>query len=1135
MDHFYVKIPRQNSFTPKYISEYSSINFRNRKVINDFQKSKIFSNNSYFSTKNNNNPFIISKNLKLSFGNRSLINTKINHSKSIINNISSKKLLKYRPKSSSHKKILHSFSRNNQSQNRSKNNLSNLSQSKLSHENENLFIEIYQIKKVIKNLEKELHVLKKENIKKDSQLSDKEQEINNIIINNKTHNVEDEKDDNNKNNSSMGVLLFRIKKEIKSINSEIKYEKDKIDKLKSSSLITKTQELNIESKLYKEQYNKINELIKNSLEFKEKNDFKLSEFEELKEKINTQKIIIDNLKKDNMSLNKEKNLLNNKILNLNNKLKLKSEKAKENKKELKVLFLKNKDLNNSKNDKLQTYANKINGQPTNIKCFYSNKVTELKKNINFYKKQCKYTDDMINKLKDQRKKLIDANKNLEQKIKISQNFIEDTTKIKKLNQPMSSIGTQSINFTKDEDIVNKLKSKYRSIRESEVSLRQKADSYSEKIKEIEIENEQKERELKEKEEEERQNQIEFGIDESNPYYTDNEENVPESRIKFTSAQFNQFTYILFKNFEAKHITSEEANNKIINPFYDIIKKTNITNVSYPSKEYDIIIEEFTKIILNVLNTDNEYNHILTKMFIGALLYNSECDTNKLVEYFSILFSYTIDYKLEEKKLIEKLKNKYKNQTKKLIECITSYMLNDLSSSQYFSLFKMKDILDANEIHLKDKYIEFLFYYMKKFSDPDAKLEDLKFSLLNDIVPLGDTSVHSKAFYDDNINQNKNNNNNSNDKNENVFENLEEDININQKESIEDKEDENKISEIQKDSKIFNDNNDIEKNSGDNMKNKSENISKRIKKDNIYKNIINDETLNNEKSDIDAGNKLDNKDIINIIQNKDINKDNNDSNNNININKTNEKDNINDDMNDKALQDITNDIDNNNINNINTNDDNKEEKLNQETDDKGVILTGNYENKEEVKTDNDNDNENNKKENKNKDKKKYKEDEIALKDEQNDILKNEQNENGKEGQKSKNSTNNNINDIKDNKGDNNNANNQDDSITEITNEDYIKYLTSSINLIQSAIQKKSTDFDTLMKEITYKNKIKGKIYEYINIEDLNEKLIEIGVTLNDLQISCLCSKYCLPDELRLIDKKKFEKSLEDNLKGELNLE
>ena len=44
-----------------------------------------------------------------------------------------------------------------------------------------------------------------------------------------------------------------------------------------------------------------------------------------------------------------------------------------------------------------------------------------------------------------------------------------------------------------------------------------------------------------------------------------------------------------------------------------------------------------------------------------------------------------------------------------------------------------------------KYIEFLFYFLKKFNGPDAKLEDLKYSLLNEIVSLGDTTVHSKAF------------------------------------------------------------------------------------------------------------------------------------------------------------------------------------------------------------------------------------------------------------------------------------------------------------------------------------------------------------------------------------------------------
>ena len=86
-----------------------------------------------------------------------------------------------------------------------------------------------------------------------------------------------------------------------------------------------------------------------------------------------------------------------------------------------------------------------------------------------------------------------------------------------------------------------------------------------------------------------------------------------------------------------------------------------------------------------------------------------------------------------------------------------------------------------------------------------------------------------------------------------------------------------------------------------------------------------------------------------------------------------------------------------------------------------------------------------------------------------------------------------------------------------------------------MQNNSTNFDDLMKGVINKNLIDGEFYEYINIEDFNEKLISIGVTLNDLQLSCLCSKYSLPNELRLIDKKRFEQSLEDNLNGVLKIE
>ena len=75
----------------------------------------------------------------------------------------------------------------------------------------------------------------------------------------------------------------------------------------------------------------------------------------------------------------------------------------------------------------------------------------------------------------------------------------------------------------------------------------------------------------------------------------------------------------------------------------------------------------------------------------------------------------------------------------------------------------------------------------------------------------------------------------------------------------------------------------------------------------------------------------------------------------------------------------------------------------------------------------------------------------------------------------------------------------------------------------------------MNGVINKNMIDGELYQYINIEDFNEKILSLGVTLTDLQLSCLCSKFSVPNELRLIDKIKFEKSLEDNLNGVLKIE
>ena len=75
---------------------------------------------------------------------------------------------------------------------------------------------------------------------------------------------------------------------------------------------------------------------------------------------------------------------------------------------------------------------------------------------------------------------------------------------------------------------------------------------------------------------------------------------------------------------------------MINSFIELNNKNNVSNIIYPSNGFDLIVEDYTKIILEMLNyANNNYNYALTKIFVSALFFNSECDMNKLI------FQYTI--------------------------------------------------------------------------------------------------------------------------------------------------------------------------------------------------------------------------------------------------------------------------------------------------------------------------------------------------------------------------------------------------------------------------------------------------------------------------------------------------------------
>ena len=655
-----------------------------------------------------------------------------------------------------------------------------------------------------------------------------------------------------------------------------------------------------------------------------------------------------------LNLEKKENELKDKLemneFNLINKIK----EVNLNINELVALKKKNENLNNDKVIKSEIYTtiNKNNGNPVQINSIYKNKIKELKKSIKFYERQIKYSEDELNKLKEKRKKLIETEKikGLKLNIDINNKEKEEIKIVKKEKED-----NKKKDVLTDEEKIKNLKEILKRTKDSEKKMEEKMEKYGNKLRELEIIEEEKQRE-KEEMNNQNQSQIEFGIDSENPFYTEEENNFPEISFKFTSSQFNQFTYVLFKNFEAKGIVEEESKNKITNPFSDYMKNNNISIIEYNSPKFKEVMDEFTKIIMDSLKSTNTYNYTLINVFISALFFNSECDINKLIKYFNILFSYTKNYAIEEEKYIKKLKTKYLTQTKKLINCIKNFIISEESDNkEYFPLLKMKEILDKNEINLKDKYIEFLFYYLKKFEDPESKLSDLKFELLKNIL-----------------------------KEEKEKEKIEEENSEN-----------NNLNFPIKDSEI---------------------------KDNSYKNEE-DIAINTSKKE--------DSNILDILDKRS------------NINLTSQKN--------------------------------------------------------EVKSPTEEDfSKRQKRKKKSMDKKSQKKEKKEDKENSDDFEEEE------------------------------------DSMTEITNEEYIKQLSEALKIMQNGIKEKGTTFEELMSNVVQKRKITGIFYECISIEDFNEQFKSLNIILSDLKLSCLCSKYSIPNELRLIDKNKIEKDLEKQAKGILKL-
>ena len=611
-------------------------------------------------------------------------------------------------------------------------------------EDEKLSQEIYYLTRDINKKNKKLYLLGTENRKKDRILTEKENEINYIINKNRFNTNEDEVDydlqkyfkfmniksnidtNNTKfnydiifnnrelNNSNYNNLFTRIKYQILKSFKEIKKVDDEIKQNKKLKIYTKMKELNFESNLLQSQIKQLNTLINNSISIYNKNQEEIKELQKLENSVSLQYTIIAKLNKDYNEMVIEEYNLNRRIKKMENIIEKKNIKKFQNSKLINTLT--NKRQNLSKEKIFQELYNKKENK---------NYINKLKKLINIYKFNYKVSSDKISVLKEELNN-INNKKNKNKSHYINKNNIITNYFLSKDTSILRNL----------DNLYQILESKrnYENLLKSELfKMKQKFDQLD-KNNNINIYNSNKKKNYYENDEEANE-VINFGITEDNPYFSGDEDNIPENTNKFNNYQFGNFAYILFKNFESRNILLNESQTKIINPLINAIDKKNVKTIKYKNESFNFIVNELTKIIMNLLENTNEKNRKLISIFIGALLHNSNYDVSKLIYYLNVLFSYTKNYFQYEELFIYKFQTKYKEQLTLLYNKLYEYIkLNNKNpeTNVYIPLLKMKEIIEANNIQLKEKYLEFLYYYMKKFSNPESNLEDLDFDLLNNL-------------------------------------------------------------------------------------------------------------------------------------------------------------------------------------------------------------------------------------------------------------------------------------------------------------------------------------------------------------------------------------------------------------------
>ena len=607
---------------------------------------------------------------------------------------------------------------------------------------EKLYDQNVHYKKAIKKLEAEINEVKNELDKKQKILSEVNSEIEQLIQDNKEgieFNVEENKLNEQWSDQGKYSLIKKMKNKIKEAERGLNEEILKNKILRKDKKFTKFNELEIERKIIMEQSNKIKSLIENSLEVKSNHDKELYQNGIFNNGLESQKNIIYNFMQKFKNLTEEEKRLQNEIAKYEKRIDKTNNRV--NIVKLKQISLQNQNKKLIIEREEFKSKNKYNTDNIFLLEDLRKKLSEAKSDYKYNKLKHKKTNEKLDNIKKSLHENLEQYKRIEKKDPL----VEENNKANYTN----------INKGNNDEYINKLKEIYQENRDKENELEKYLFLYQEAIQKmsngenINIEDIRNNilRIINKVDMDNKASTLnmDFILSENNPYFVNNEENEPLKTGKFTNEQFGQFTYIVFKNFEAKKIDYSKAQNDIISPLINFYKD----NKSNPDGNdiQEKISSKFAEIILNVLNINNQKDNFMLKLYFNAIYFDQMISSEEISDtadkidvisqYFLSLFNYIHLYdEKEESDIKKRLKSKYNSQLVKLKTLIKEYIAKKKSEegNKYISIKEIKDILDNNsDIKLRGKYIEFIIYYMKQFDDKNSTLLDLNVEKIEDIL------------------------------------------------------------------------------------------------------------------------------------------------------------------------------------------------------------------------------------------------------------------------------------------------------------------------------------------------------------------------------------------------------------------